>query len=173
MSATYLTDRLTLRPLRLADLVALAAIHADPVTMRFKGNGATYDLRATSNYLHQLLESASPPALIWAIALKGDGALIGRAGLHPPDVENWGDKEIDYLIAREHWGQGYATEAARELVRVCFDERGYQQLIALTHPDNLGSSRVLAKTGFQLHRTIATNFGDRLLYRIRATDSLR
>lgn len=162
--ATYTTERLTLRPFRLTDLAPLAAIQADPVAMQFKGHGATYDLPETRRYLSGRLESRDQPMEIWAIALKETDVLIGRAGLYPPDEAAWGDKEIDYLIAREHWGQGYATEAAGELVRVCFAARGYQQLIALTHRENFASIRVLEKTGFQRQTTISNDFGDRILY---------
>ncbi|MCA9986831.1 MAG: GNAT family N-acetyltransferase [Anaerolineales bacterium] len=162
--ATYTTTRLTLRPFRLTDLAPLAAIQADPIAMRFKGNGATYDLPETRRYLNGLLGPGTQLVEIWAIALKETDVLIGRAGLYPPDVATWGDREIDYLIAREHWGKGYATEAAGELVRVCFAERGYQQIIALTRPENSASIRVLAKTGFQRQTTISNDFGDRLLF---------
>ena len=75
----------------------------------------------------------------------GDGArLIGSVGLgrHGDDVE------LGYWIARSHWGQGYATEAARAVLRLA-KALGHSRISAGHFVDNPASGRVLAKAGFQ------------------------
>jgi RimJ/RimL family protein N-acetyltransferase len=77
-----------------------------------------------------------------------DGAkLIGSAGISrdPGTAE---DVELGYWIARDHWGQGYATEAARALV--CLARAlGHRRLVADHFVDNPASGRVLRKAGFR------------------------
>jgi RimJ/RimL family protein N-acetyltransferase len=79
------------------------------------------------------------------ITLPGsDGArLIGSIGLARRDD----DVELGYWIARKHWGQGYATEAARAVLKLA-EALGHRQITAGHFVDNPASGRVLAKAGF-------------------------
>ena len=74
-----------------------------------------------------------------------DGArLVGSAGL-----ARLGDRiEIGYWIARQHWGQGYATEAVRAILRLA-EALGHRRIGAAHFVDNPASGRVLAKAGFR------------------------
>ena len=75
----------------------------------------------------------------------GDGArLIGSAGL----ARRGDEVELGYWIARSHWGQGYATEAVRAVLRLAV-ALGHRRLIASHFADNPASGRVLAKVGFR------------------------
>jgi RimJ/RimL family protein N-acetyltransferase len=74
-----------------------------------------------------------------------DGAkLIGSVGL----AGNDGEVELGYWIARDHWGQGYATEAARAVLRLA-PTLGHRRLVAHHFADNQASGRVLRKVGFR------------------------
>jgi RimJ/RimL family protein N-acetyltransferase len=84
----------------------------------------------------------------WAILWRPTGRLIGVMGLAPtPDGRS---AELGYYIARDHWGRGVATEAAREVTRVGFECFGYLKMTAAYHTDNPASGRVLAKLGFTI-----------------------
>ena len=73
-----------------------------------------------------------------------DGAkLIGSAGIS----RDGDDVELGYWIARAHWGQGYATEAARAVLSQA-RALGHKQLVASHFVDNPASGRVLRKVGF-------------------------
>jgi RimJ/RimL family protein N-acetyltransferase len=69
--------------------------------------------------------------------------LIGSVGLS----RDGGDVELGYWIGRPFWGQGFATEAARAVLRLA-KSLGHQQLVASHFVDNPGSARVLHKLGF-------------------------
>ncbi|MEU3189017.1 GNAT family N-acetyltransferase [Streptomyces sp. NPDC006923] len=55
---------------------------------------------------------------------------------------------ISYILRDDRWGNGYATQAAHQVVTVAFTTAGLNRLEALHHPDNPASGRVLAKAGF-------------------------
>jgi RimJ/RimL family protein N-acetyltransferase len=80
------------------------------------------------------------------LMLRTDGApkLIGSCGL----AERDGEAELGYWVAREHWGQGYASEAAKAVVGVA-KALGHRKLVSGHFIDNPASGRVLRKTGFQ------------------------
>lgn len=73
-----------------------------------------------------------------------NGAVIGCIGI---DLFE-GHTEIGYWIARQHWGQGYATEAGRAVLEIA-GTLGHRRLSAGHFLDNPASGRVLAKLGFQ------------------------
>ena len=73
------------------------------------------------------------------------GELVGRAGLYyPPD---WPAMEVGWTVAREHWGKGYAPEAARAACAWAHDELGARHIVSLIHPANEQSIRVAEKLG--------------------------
>jgi RimJ/RimL family protein N-acetyltransferase len=80
------------------------------------------------------------------LMLRTDGApkLIGSCGL----AERDGEAELGYWIAREHWGRGYATEAAKAVIGVA-KALGHRKLVAGHFTDNPASGRVLRKLGFR------------------------
>lgn len=84
----------------------------------------------------------------------GEGAkLIGSVGLG----RRGDDIELGYWIARNHWGQGYATEAARAVLRLA-EALGHRRIVAGHFVDNPASGRVLAKAGFRRSGALAERF---------------
>jgi [ribosomal protein S5]-alanine N-acetyltransferase len=76
------------------------------------------------------------------------GELAGRGGLQYTDAAGGYAVEAAWAIVPERWGQGLATELARASVTVAFESLGLRDLIAITLPDNVGSRRVMEKSGF-------------------------
>ena len=79
-----------------------------------------------------------------------DGAIVGRVGLNFFDTSTWerstspdAQPELGWALAREHWGHGYATEAARA-VR---EWASVEHLVSLIAPDNVRSRRVAQRLG--------------------------
>lgn len=80
------------------------------------------------------------------VTLPGVG-VIGSAGLGEHATEFGAEPELGYWIAREHWGQGYATEAAASVLEIA-RTLGHTRLTAGHFADNPASGRVLRKLGF-------------------------
>jgi RimJ/RimL family protein N-acetyltransferase len=80
-----------------------------------------------------------------AVLRRSDGALVGSVGLgfSPAHAR----AELGYWIGVPYWGQGFATEAAAELVRYGFEELGLERINAHHFPENPASGRVLTKLG--------------------------
>lgn len=84
----------------------------------------------------------------FVIIEKQDSKLIGGCGFGFT-VEGKDDvARIGYLLAKEHWNQGYATEACMKMIEFA-KELGVRQLVSPVHPENKASIRVLEKCGFQ------------------------
>jgi RimJ/RimL family protein N-acetyltransferase len=84
------------------------------------------------------------------ILSRSSGALIGSTGL---SFETPTRAATGYALAKGAWGQGYATEALREMVRVAA-ECGVCRLYALCHHAHRASAQVLEKGGFALEGTL-------------------
>lgn len=153
------TERLILRKPRPEDAADLAVAYADPEVVRFIGDGSTATREEVEAGIARWLERWDS----WGMSLcslerRDDGLVVGRAGFLLWDPETWevpGDEtELGWLLAREHWGQGYATEAAIALRDWAFAERGLTRLISLVNPENLASIRVAERIGERHERDI-------------------
>jgi ribosomal-protein-alanine N-acetyltransferase len=89
----------------------------------------------------------------WAVVPEGHQAMAGWAGLqYLPELD---ETEVGFLLDRPFWGHGYATAAALESLRFGFDQCGLKRIIALVHPENLASRRVIEKCGMAYEETMA------------------
>lgn len=142
------TLRLVLRRWRADDLDALAAINADAETMGKIGLSRPLSRAESARSLATLDEHWQVHGFgLWAVEERATGRLIGRAGLwHPPD---WPDTEIGWLLARDRWGQGLATEAARAGLAYGFGHRRIDRLGSIMRPDNTASERVAVRIGMR------------------------
>jgi RimJ/RimL family protein N-acetyltransferase len=142
------TERLILRGWRESDFDAFAALNADPEVMRHFPTQLT---RAASDSLAaRVAEHFNRHGFgFWATELRGNGAFIGVIGLGYVDFDAPFAPcvEIAWRVAREHWGRGYATEAARAALDFGFERLGLEEIVAFTVPDNRASRRVMEKLG--------------------------
>ncbi len=81
----------------------------------------------------------------WATVLRSENTFIGWSGLQfLPDTD---EIEIAYLLDPDFWGRGLATEAARAGLRYGFADLELQTIVAIVHPENAASRRVIDKLG--------------------------
>src|SRR5918993_2893285 len=73
---------------------------------------------------------------LWATTLKGRGELIGRCGLMRKRIGGADEVELAYLLGREYWGRGLATEAAGALLRLGFEGHKFRRIVAVIDPAN-------------------------------------
>ncbi len=140
------TPRLRLRQFRQTDLDTYAAICADPEVMRYIGDGGPVERGVA---WRQMALFAGAWVLqgygTWAIEHLASGELIGRTGfIHP---EGWPGCEIGWLLARRHWGRGYAFEATAAAITHGRAELGIERLISLIRPDNARSIALAERLG--------------------------
>ncbi len=141
------TPRLILRQLTLDDIDDLAAIYADPVVMRFFDGTYTHEI--TKQWLEErVFECYEKKGWgLWATIYKMNNKLIGRCGLIPQIVDGLEEVEIGYLLAKEYWGMGLATEAACISRDYGWEKLQANRLISLIAPDNIASQKVAKKVG--------------------------
>jgi [ribosomal protein S5]-alanine N-acetyltransferase len=172
--AVLVTERLILRPLRVDDLDDLASIYADPEVRRFfpDGTRSRDETREELDWIVDVYYRRYGYGL-WATVLRETGGFVGRSGLLPWAVvpgrhgglaleeapEDPGDAaaievEVAYLLARDHWGRGLGSEAARAIVAYGFEHLPAPRLICLVDPGNEASLRVASKAGFRRDGTV-------------------
>ena len=140
------TDRLVLRMFGNDDLEAYHAICADPEVMEFIGLGKMMTRMETWRHMATMLGHWQLRGYgSWAVEEKTTGKLVGRVGfIHPAD---WPGLEIGWALARQSWGFGYATEAARAALEHGFRVFGFSRVISLIHSENTRSVRVAERLG--------------------------
>lgn len=146
---TLPTPRLILRALRQNDLDDLYAYASDPEIDRFTPWTHYKSLTEAQTDLDSFIAEYDRDGLgAWGIEHREEHRLIGIINISPPHPHH-NRTEMGYTIARTHWGHGYATEAARAVVRFGFDKMQLARIEAVCLPENLASARVLLKIGMQ------------------------
>ncbi len=162
---TLSTQRLILRGFTAADLDALAPIYADPQVSRYIGDGTPADRAATWRALAGMLGHWQLRGYgMWALIEQATGRLIGRAGLYNP--EGWPGLEAGWLLARDRWGCGFATEAGHAILAYAFTQLSADHVISLIHPANTASIRVAQRLGERLEREMVLKGQRALVYGI-------
>ena len=151
------THRLQLRAWRPEDLPAFAAMNADPRVMEFLPkplDRAESDARAAQIRDHFARRGFG----LWAVEVRGVADFIGFVGLSVPEFEAHFTPcvEVGWRLAREHWGLGYATEAARAALDFGFQGFALEEIVSFTVPANWRSRRVMERIG--MTRTPADDF---------------
>jgi RimJ/RimL family protein N-acetyltransferase len=146
----FRTPRLTLRRWTQTDRVPFAKLNADPEVMEFMPG--ILDPAGSDTLVNAIDEHFDTHQFgLWAIEVNAGPSFIGYAGLQrasflapfTPCVE------IAWRLARDAWGQGYATEAAREVCRIAFAELQLSELVAYTVTANTRSRRVMERLGMR------------------------
>lgn len=145
------TERLILRHLSMADLDALAALYADPEVRRYFPDG-TRSHEQTREELEWIINVyyRRYGYGLWATIFKETGAFIGRCGLLPMEVGGRTEVEVAYLLDKNYWGRGLATEAARAIIDYAFATLPVERLICMFEPANTASRRVATKVGMTM-----------------------
>lgn len=150
---TLRTERLILRPWTDDDFVPFAAMSADPRVMETLMGPVP---RETSDAVATRLKSQieRDGFGFWAMELPGVAPFIGFTGIRvvdfaapfvpPPPARI---VEIGWRLAHEHWGKGYATEAARAALDFGFGPLGLEEIVALTAETNTRSQAVMERLG--------------------------
>ena len=162
------TTRFTLRRLQIGDIAALFEMDSDPKVVRYVRK-MTEDLETYTARIQRGIEArAGSPLGIWTITHRGRPDFQGWVALKElPDTQHI---EVGYRLPFRNWGQGIATETARRLLAYGFLDLGLPEIVAVTHPHNVASQRVIAKIGLVLRGTEFHYGTEVLFYSLHARD---
>jgi RimJ/RimL family protein N-acetyltransferase len=142
------TRRLLLRPWRESDLEPFAALNADPAVMEHFAK--PLDRSESDAFVARIRAHFAREGFgFWAVEVPGVAPLVGLVGLARPAFEAHFTPcvEVGWRLAREHWGKGYATEAARASIRFGFEQLGLDEIVSFTVPGNVRSRAVMERIG--------------------------
>ena len=158
-------DRLLIRSLAAADASDLVHALSDPEVMRFS-IGGVHTLDDTSRFIERSICSYEENGFgSWALVEKASSRLIGFCGLALQTVEERQETEIGYRLARQFWGQGFASEAASAVLVYGFGQLKLESVIAIVQPENVASVRVVEKIGFSCFKECRYHDRDVRIYR--------
>jgi RimJ/RimL family protein N-acetyltransferase/protein tyrosine phosphatase (PTP) superfamily phosphohydrolase (DUF442 family) len=153
------TDRLQLRRLILDDAPFILRLVNEPSWLQFIGDRGVRDLDGARSYI-----TGGPQRLydthgfgLFLVLRREDGQPLGLCGLIKRDTLP--DPDIGFAFLPEHWGQGFAREAAAATLRYAREKHGLARVVAITHVDNTASGRVLETIGMRYEGTVRLEAG--------------
>lgn len=153
------TERLRLRPFASTDFETLFAIRSDPEVARYLYWGPQTEDEVRATLARKMAGTAireEGDVLHLAAELRATGELVADV------ILAWASREhslgeIGYTVHPAHAGNGYATEAARPLLGIAFDDLGLHRVIGRLEARNAASARVLGKLGLRLEAHLVEN----------------
>jgi RimJ/RimL family protein N-acetyltransferase len=151
------TSRLVLRPYTMADAAAVQRMVSNrevasttlSIPHPYPEDGAVHWLRSIEP------KWSDGSGAVFAITLASTGEIVGSIDLRiKPEHQH---AEIGYLIAREHWGNGYVTEAAAALLQLGFETLNLRRIFAHHMTHNPASGRVMRKLGMRYEGTMRSH----------------
>ena len=101
---------------------------------------------------------------VWAAIEKETEEFIGWFMLKKYQYSN--DQELGYRLMKKYWGRGYATEMSLKIIEYGFSEKNLSKIVAITHPENIASQKVLKKAGMRYIKTIPFKEGDTFYFEV-------
>jgi len=150
------TERLILREMEARDHDAICGYLSDPDVLRFQARTRRYSVEECWNrllYARKQIPKSPRGSFTLAVVLADSDQTIGECDLTllygAEDGKPTGSATIGFMMQRDKWSMGYATEAARGLMCFAFSELGLEQIFGGCLPENEASKRVLEKLGMK------------------------
>jgi len=143
------TENLVLRQIQLSDAEAVLKVFSDASVTKYHDLDAATRLEQAQFLINRRAELfKSGQRIRWGIARKIDDVIVGSCG-YSSWVKNSFRAEVGYELARIHWRKGIMTEALRAIVNFGFKEMGLNRIEAMVMLENIASTRLLEKLGFE------------------------
>ena len=161
MELDFTTERLLLRPVALADIDLVIEMFSDLDVVKYNGN-VVVTLDVIADEMPTWGKRGGGGCIgIWRVTGRATGEKLGDTFLLPQPIDeddtNWdlvvpnvmppGDVEVGYYFRKSAWGNGYATEACRRLLRFAFEETALDEIVATVDEAHEVSRKVLEKCG--------------------------
>lgn len=165
---SFVTPRLRGERLQAGHRPELRRLHSDHDVMALLGG--VRDEAQTSAYLDFNLGHWDQYGHgIYLLREHGNETLAGLGCLRHLTLDGEDEIEIGYSFFTQYWGRGLGTEVARACLELGFRGVGVASLIAVTHPENVASQRIMQKVGMQFDREAVVGGGPAVVYRGIAT----
>ncbi|MEO6051284.1 MAG: GNAT family N-acetyltransferase [Pyrinomonadaceae bacterium] len=146
------TERLIIKKLTPDDLPWLIEMRSPDAVNRYLGGPEMQNAESLTKRLPFYLECHEKFGFgFCTMALKMTGEMIGTSGIQP--LEDTGEMEVGYNLAEKYWRQGFGYECAMAWLKHGFETAGLQRIVAVAHPDNTGSWRIMEKCGMRYEKT--------------------
>ena len=143
---TVRTERLILRAFREQDAERLCRILAEEGVLRYFPTPDPPPLDRVQKFIAGQLKHWEEHGFgWWAVEPKSREELIGWNGLQY--LQETEEVEIGFLLSKDEWGKGLATEGAKEGLSYGFEKLGLKRIVGIVHPENTASQGVLKKLG--------------------------
>ena len=153
MSTILITDRLVIRHMEQRDFDALYALFNDPEVMRYYPS--TRDRDETQTWMDWVFRQYEQHGHgLFIVEHVDTGEFIGQVGIIYQQWDDRPDLEVGYMLARKHWGNGYATEAARAMRDYAFARFRADRVVSFITPQNTPSQAVAKRNGMRILKRI-------------------
>ncbi|KAF7553466.1 hypothetical protein G7Z17_g3592 [Cylindrodendrum hubeiense] len=162
--STLSTARLELLPLSAEHKEFLYLLDSNPEVMKYIGYGKPLTADESGIVLNHLLETATSGSGLGTWAGFADGEFVGWWVLAPSQTDDTPPKlnndraVFGFRVAPNFWGQGFAKEASRELLKHGFQELGVREVLGDTMAINAGSRATMATCGLRHIRTFHNQY---------------
>jgi ribosomal-protein-alanine N-acetyltransferase len=160
------TARLAVRPLVAGDYDRLCELRRDPEVGRYLGVAGPFSIEdfMRARLGHYIDHYARHGYAMGGVSLKPSPALIGFGGLQR--LDDGEEIEVGYILGREYWGRGLATELARGWLAWGFDHLRVDRIVAVADPANTASRHVMEKLGMRYEKNIRHYGMDSVYYAV-------
>lgn len=168
--ATLATDRLNIRPFEMEDARALHAFWSNVDVRRYLWDGIILPIETVRGIIRQSIDDFEAHGFgFFSLDLKvTEPKIVGFCGFRR--FEDGRQIELVFGILPEYWGEGFVTEAAREVLRYGFEEAGITRIIAAADTPNQRSVRLLMRLGMSFEARREWHGLDTVFYALTATE---
>lgn len=150
MAFTIETERLTLRQWQESDKAPFAKLNACPDTMKYFPR--TFTEEESNAFVDKTMKIIEDKGYgLFAVEDFESEEFLGFVGLNEPNFEAPFTPclEIGWRLHKDHWGKGYATEAAKAVLALAFERLNIPEIVSFTSSLNVPSLKVMEKIGMQ------------------------
>lgn len=142
------TDRLILRPFTMDDVARVQELAGNKdVAKTTLGIPHPYTLEVAKSWIENHPGMVKNGTLPFAIVLRTESVIVGTMTIRVNEAHKKG--ELAYWVGKEYWGNGYATEAAKEIVRYSFEDLNLNRVWAMAMSKNPASVKVMINVGMK------------------------
>ena len=145
------TDRLRFATWKTDDWREFKKLATDPLVVRYLGTGDPWPDERVKEFVNRQCENWEKSGIcLWKLLPKDSDTLIGICGLQ--HLAGGLEVEIGWWLAPACWGEGLASEAARQALAYGFEVNRLDRIVAIAQAVNLDSLRVMDKIGMRFER---------------------